>query len=71
MVNSNYSYSSNWFNDAINDAVSKGLISFSPVWIDKAIEKKAKNLTIELVHSKKILNIDKKDRMIIQKERLN
>jgi len=37
--------------DSIDDALAKGLIEFDRSWIEKAVEQKAKNLTVGIANS--------------------
>jgi hypothetical protein len=55
----------------INDAVDKGLITFSTQWIENAKQKRRKNLSEELAYSQLLPKVGKIDKIILGKERLN
>lgn len=40
--------------DLFNEMQSKGLVSFEPTWIQKAVEQKSRNLTVYLANSKQL-----------------
>ena len=48
----NNSNSNTYLDELIADAVDKGLIYFSNSWIEKAVQQKARNMTLGLACSK-------------------
>lgn len=62
---------SNWLDNSINDAVEKGLISFSSTWIERAVVTKNPRLSVALADSTLIKKFDRIDIAVLRIEHLN